>query len=70
VTDLRARIMLVGEQPGDQEDKQGRPFVEDGTVVFVTQHPSALLRMDDDAQKRRQYLRMVDDLRRAARSIG
>jgi len=23
----RARIMLVGEQPGDQEDKQGTPFV-------------------------------------------
>jgi len=23
----RARLMLVGEQPGDQEDKQGRPFV-------------------------------------------
>lgn len=23
----RARIMLIGEQPGDQEDKQGRPFV-------------------------------------------
>ena len=23
----RVRIMLVGEQPGDQEDKQGRPFV-------------------------------------------
>ncbi|KTE23023.1 MULTISPECIES: UdgX family uracil-DNA binding protein [unclassified Sphingopyxis] len=23
----RARIMLVGEQPGDQEDLQGRPFV-------------------------------------------
>jgi DNA polymerase len=22
-----ARIMLVGEQPGDQEDKQGKPFV-------------------------------------------
>ena len=22
-----ARIMLVGEQPGDQEDRQGRPFV-------------------------------------------
>src|SRR5689334_16265685 len=22
-----ARIMLVGEQPGDQEDVQGRPFV-------------------------------------------
>ena len=23
----KARIMMVGEQPGDQEDKQGRPFV-------------------------------------------
>lgn len=23
----RARLMLVGEQPGDQEDKEGRPFV-------------------------------------------
>ena len=23
----RARVMLVGEQPGDQEDLQGRPFV-------------------------------------------
>jgi DNA polymerase len=23
----RARIMMVGEQPGDQEDRQGRPFV-------------------------------------------
>ena len=23
----RARIMMVGEQPGDQEDLQGRPFV-------------------------------------------
>lgn len=23
----RARLMLVGEEPGDQEDKQGKPFV-------------------------------------------
>jgi DNA polymerase len=23
----RARIVLIGEQPGDQEDRQGRPFV-------------------------------------------
>jgi uracil-DNA glycosylase len=23
----RSRVMLVGEQPGDQEDRQGRPFV-------------------------------------------
>ncbi len=159
----RARIMLVGEQPGDQEDGQGRPFVgpagrvldramadagiergevfvtnavkhfkhemrgkrrlhkrpnlyeiercklwldleraivkpaavvalgataarslfgrpmpieksrakrlelEDGTAAFVTQHPSALLRIDDPATKRKQYRRLVGDLRRAAR---
>jgi DNA polymerase len=24
---LKARIVLVGEQPGDEEDRQGRPFV-------------------------------------------
>jgi DNA polymerase len=23
----RARVMMVGEEPGDQEDKQGKPFV-------------------------------------------
>jgi len=23
----QARVILVGEQPGDQEDRQGRPFV-------------------------------------------
>jgi DNA polymerase len=25
--DLHAPVMMVGEQPGDQEDKQGKPFV-------------------------------------------
>ncbi|MFG2790587.1 UdgX family uracil-DNA binding protein [Streptomyces sp. NPDC048419] len=25
--DAHARVMLVGEQPGDQEDRQGKPFV-------------------------------------------
>jgi uracil-DNA glycosylase len=37
----RARLMVVGEQPGDQEDKQGRPFVGPAggilaKAVFVT----------------------------------
>ncbi|WP_280849973.1 MULTISPECIES: UdgX family uracil-DNA binding protein [unclassified Streptomyces] len=27
VGDPHARVMLVGEQPGDQEDRQGKPFV-------------------------------------------
>ncbi len=26
-SNVRADIMMIGEQPGDQEDKQGRPFV-------------------------------------------
>lgn len=25
--DTGARVMFVGEQPGDQEDRQGKPFV-------------------------------------------
>jgi DNA polymerase len=29
-----ARIMLVGEQPGDQEDRQGRPFVGPAGAVL------------------------------------
>ena len=157
-----SRLMLVGEQPGDQEDRQGRPFVgpagrildqaladagidrgetfvtnavkhfkhemrgkrrlhkrpnvyeierchwwfdfelvivkpkiivalgataarsllgrpmavgksrklafalDDGTPVFVTQHPSALLRIRDAAGKRAQYRLFMNDLRRAA----
>jgi uracil-DNA glycosylase len=31
----RARIMLVGEQPGDQEDKQGLPFVGPAGAVLA-----------------------------------
>ena len=31
----RARIMLVGEQPGDQEDKQGKPFVGPAAGVLA-----------------------------------
>jgi DNA polymerase len=30
-----ARIMLVGEQPGDQEDKQGKPFVGPAGAVLA-----------------------------------
>jgi DNA polymerase len=37
----RARIMLVGEQPGDQEDKQGKPFV--GPAGSVLRKPSRML---------------------------
>ena len=32
--DPRAALMLVGEQPGDQEDKQGEPFVGPAGAVL------------------------------------
>jgi DNA polymerase len=31
---IRARAMLVGEQPGDAEDEQGRPFVGPAGVLL------------------------------------
>jgi DNA polymerase len=31
----RARLMLVGEQPGDQEDLQGRPFVGPAGAILA-----------------------------------
>src|SRR5206468_8775782 len=30
----RAEVLFVGEQPGDQEDKQGRPFVGPAGRIF------------------------------------
>jgi len=31
----RSRLMLVGEQPGDQEDKQGKPFVGPAGAILA-----------------------------------
>jgi uracil-DNA glycosylase family protein len=39
-----ARMMLVGEQPGDQEDRQGRPFV--GPAGEVLDHALAEVGLD------------------------
>ncbi|MEU9791635.1 UdgX family uracil-DNA binding protein [Streptomyces sparsogenes] len=33
--DAAARVVLVGEQPGDQEDRQGRPFVGPAGKVLM-----------------------------------
>ena len=41
----------------------------DGTAVFVTIHPSWLLRIEDDADKQREYDNFVADLRPAARVL-
>jgi uracil-DNA glycosylase len=41
----------------------------DGTAAFVTIHPSWLLRIEDEADKRREYDHFVADLRLAAKLI-
>jgi DNA polymerase len=43
----RARIMLVGEQPGDQEDLQGHPFVGPAGAVLRRALDDAELPVDD-----------------------
>jgi uracil-DNA glycosylase len=46
---------------------RGRPLpLVDGTTAFVTIHPSWLLRIDDAADKKREYRNFVSDLRQAA----
>jgi len=42
----------------------------DGTAAFVTVQPSALLRLKDEDDKRRQYRDFVKDLRLASRAVA
>jgi uracil-DNA glycosylase family protein len=49
---------------------RGRPLqLADGTIAFVTIHPSWLLRIDDAADKEREYGNFVADLRQAAKTL-
>jgi len=49
---------------------RGQPLpMADGAVVFVTVHPSALLRIRNDADKKAAYGTFVRDLGRAAASL-
>jgi DNA polymerase len=43
--------------------------LDDGATAFVTIHPSVLLRIRDEADKRRAYLSFVDDLRLASQAL-
>jgi DNA polymerase len=46
---------------------RGKAFkLDDGSAAFVTVHPSALLRVEDEADRRREYRAFVADLRLAA----
>ena len=42
----------------------------DGTAAFVTIHPSFLLRIEDEADKTREYRHFVADLRQAAKVLA
>jgi uracil-DNA glycosylase len=51
--------------------ERGRPHpLDGGAALFVTIHPSALLRMQDAADKAAEYQKFVDDLRSAARPLS
>ena len=43
--------------------------LQDGSRLVVTIHPSALLRIDDEADKREKYEEFVRDLKVAARLV-
>jgi uracil-DNA glycosylase family protein len=49
---------------------RGKPLdLADGTKLFVTVHPSALLRIADDDDKQKAYRQFVADLTSAARAL-
>jgi len=54
------RSMTIAKMRGHQHQ------LPDGTVAFVTVHPSALLRIRERADQEREYRALVADLRHAA----
>lgn len=44
--------------------------LEDGTKLFITVHPSSLLRIENEDDKRTAYRQFVADLRRAAAALA
>src|SRR5437868_797305 len=61
-----AEIMLFGKPMAIGKSRGAMHRLDDGTAAFVTVHPSALLRVQEQADKERQYRDFVADLRRAA----
>ena len=58
------RLVTIGRE-------RGRPMtLPDGQTVFVTVHPSYLLRLPDAEAQAREYRNFVGDLRRAAECAG
>jgi len=50
---------------------RGKPLaLTDGTKLFVTVHPSSLLRIEDETDKRAAYRQFVADLKKAAAEVA
>jgi DNA polymerase len=60
-----ARSLLGRAATISQERGRAHPL-EDGATLYVTIHPSSLLRKEDEADKAREYAAFVADLRAAA----
>jgi uracil-DNA glycosylase len=70
----RSRVMLVGEQPGDREDRQGHPFVGPaGRELDKALEAAGIDRADayvtDDEARRAERERFTEDLRVVAQVL-
>jgi len=61
---------LLGRAVTVSRARQQPQSMDDGTAVFVTIHPSFLLRIREQADKDREYRRFVADMRRAMQAIA
>ncbi len=61
---------LTGNRKGLLKRRGTVEAVDDGTPVFVTVHPSFLLRLPDRAQQAEERARFRDDLRAAAAMVA
>jgi uracil-DNA glycosylase family protein len=61
---LFGRVVTITRMRGQVHE------LEDGTAAFVTIHPSWLLRIEDEADKEREYKQFVADLRQAGKHIA
>ena len=60
---LFGRPMAIGQSRGQELSR------DNGARAFISLHPSALLRIEERADKEREYRAFVADLRRAAASL-
>jgi uracil-DNA glycosylase len=60
---------LFGRPIGIAKIRGQELHLADGTAAFVTIHPSFLLRIEDPADKQREYRNFVADLRQCARLL-